>query len=305
MALRTCDEYSINEERTTLPWLLFSLKSDIMDCKIARCRFVCSQKENLERKAHKHVVYEMHYILNGELRYDFPGIGTHRAQKGQFTLIPQGRIHATEDGVPGETAYLVIAFAVSTENSAVSEVFSPDNEPLILNTTQEIQNLIAALQVKFQGENFYESHATKLIIHSILLEAVDVMAKEMGLDFYPDKAVAGKEHRVNQVVRIVNNNIYNQKLRGQDVAKQLNITVRQLNRICNAYLGVSINGYITQCRIRGMQTLLRDSEHTLAVIAEIFGFSDVYAFIKHFTHFAGVTPGKYRKLAKENPHPKN
>ena len=32
------DEYMIDDQRTTLPWLMLSLKSDIMDCKVARRR---------------------------------------------------------------------------------------------------------------------------------------------------------------------------------------------------------------------------------------------------------------------------
>ena len=114
------------------------------------------------------------------------------------------------------------------------------------------------------------------------------MADYLGLDYFPERYISKSGHRVNSIVRIVNNNIYSQKLRGEDVAEQLNITTRQLNRICNEYLGCSINRYIIQCRIKGMQALLRESSYTLTDIAEIFGFSDVYAFIKHFSHFTGV-----------------
>ncbi len=294
------DEYIIDDQRTMLPWLLLSLKSDIMDCKIARCRFAFSATENLTRKRHKHVVYEMHYILNGEIIYDFPGIGRYHAKKGQFTLVPQGRTHATEDGALGVTEYLVIAFSVSSENAAVNVIFSPDSEPMVLNFTEEMESLIKALYIKDRGTDFFTSHSTKLIIHSILLEAVDCMADYLGLDYFPERYISKSGHRVNSIVRIVNNNIYSQKLRGEDVAEQLNITTRQLNRICNEYLGCSINRYIIQCRIKGMQALLRESSYTLTDIAEIFGFSDVYAFIKHFSHFTGVTPGNYRRIINGN-----
>lgn len=289
------DEYLIDDQRTMLPWLMLSLKSDIMDCKVARCRFAFSKDENLARKNHKHVVYEMHYIIDGEIIYDFPGIGCYRAKKSQFTLIPQGRSHSTRDGALGITEYLVIAFSVSSENAAVNVIFSPDNEPMVLDFTEEMESLIKALYIKEQGVDFFTSHSTKLIVHSILMEAVDSMAEHLGLDYFPDNRVSQSGQRVNSIVRIVNNNIYSQKLRGEDVAEQLGITTRQLNRICNEYLGCSINRYITQYRIKGMQTMLKDSSFALSDIAEVFGFPDVYAFIKHFSRYTGITPGRYRR----------
>lgn len=289
------DEYMIDDQRTTLPWLMLSLKSDIMDCKVARCRFASSRDENLGRRNHKHVIFEMHYILNGEIIYDFPGIGSYRAKKGHFTLIPQGRAHATRDGELGVTEYLVIAFSVSSDNAAVNVIFSPDNEPMVLEFTEEMGALIKALQIKEQGVDFFTSHSTKLIVHSILMEAVDAMAVHLGLDYFPERRQSQQGQRVNNIVRIVNNNIYSQKLRGEDVAAELGITVRQLNRVCNEFLGCPINRYITQSRIRAMQTMLKDTSYTLGDIAEVFGFPDVYAFIKHFSRYSGITPGRYRR----------
>lgn len=294
------DEYIIDDQRTTLPWLMLSLKSDIMDCKVARCRFAFSKDENLCRRNHKHVVYEMHYIIEGEILYDFPGIGSYRAKKGHFTLIPQGRIHSTQDKEIGVTEYLVIAFSVSSENAAVNVIFSPNNEPMVLEFTEEMGSLIKALLIKSQGINFFTSHSTKLMVHSIIMEAVDTMAAYMGLDYFPERRQHQSGQRINNVVRIVNNNIYSQKIRGDDIAAELGITTRQLNRICNDFLGCSINHYITKCRIRAMQTMLKESSYSLNDIAEVFGFPDVYAFIKHFSRYAGISPGRFRRNMLDN-----
>ena len=121
------------------------------------------------------------------------------------------------------------------------------------------------------------------------------MAEHLGLDYFTDSSFLPVDHRVNSIVRIVNGNVYSQKLRGEEVAEQLGITTRQLNRICNQYLGCSINQYIIQCRIKGMQAMLKESTYSLSEIADIFAFPDVYAFIKHFTRFAGMSPGNYRR----------
>ena len=289
------DGFVCDDRRTMLPGLMISLKSDIMDCKVAWCRFATSKRENLARKNHKHVIYEMHFILDGKILYNMPRLGLYSAKKGEFMLIPQGMMHATSDGDVGCTEYLVIAFSPSSTNSAINAIFSPENEPLVMRYSDTTESMINSLKLKTQNKNFSTGLSTKLIIHSILLEAVDSIVDKLGLSCLSERLVTQNDPRVNSIVQQVNDNIYNQKMRGEEIAAQLNITTRQLNRICNQYFGCPINQYITQTRIRGMKTLLRESSYTLSDISEIFGFSDVYAFIKHFTHFTGITPGNYRK----------
>ena len=141
----------------------------------------------------------------------------------------------------------------------------------------------------------FSSLSTKLLIHSILLESVDGLTEELGLNSLPARISSQKDVRIDAIVNTVNSNIYSEKLRGEDVAEMMGLSTRQLNRISNQYFGCSINAYITQRRIKEMQNLLEFSAHSLSDIGEIFGFPDVYAFIRHFTHFVGVSPGKYRK----------
>lgn len=289
------DVLFVDDRRTMLPGLMISLKSDIMDCRVAWCRFASSNKESLFRKNHKHVIFEMHFVLAGKIIYNFPKFGQYTANKGQFMLIPQGMMHATTDGDPGFTEYLVVAFLPSSVHPAINVIFSADNDPLVLQFSSSMESLINALKLKQQNKNFSTGLSTKLIVHSILLEAVDCMVDHLELNYLTEQIVHQNDPRISSIVRIVNDNIYNQKLRGEDVASQLCITTRQLNRICNQYFGCPINQYIIKCRIQGMQTLLRESSYTISDISDIFGFSDVYAFIKHFTHFAGITPGSYRK----------
>ena len=290
-------EELLDDCRTMLPRMMLSLRSEIMDCRVAWCRFVKSSNENIARREHRHLVYEMHFILAGEIIYNFPelGIDSFHANAGQFILIPEGTLHTTSDGAKGITEYLVIAFSLFSENDTINVIFSKDSRPLNLPFSVTIISLIEALHCKRNDVNFTNSLSTKLIIHSILLEAVDCMAASKGLHYLPERQGAHEDARVDNVIRIVSENIYNDKLNGDFVAEQIGLTTRQLNRICNKNFGCSIKGLITKVRIDSIKAVLETSEHSLADIAEIFGFCDVYAFIRHFSHFAGVTPGAYRK----------
>lgn len=289
------DHLFVDDQRTMLPGLMMSLKSDIMDCKVAWCRFASSKKERLLRSSHKHIIFEMHFVLTGKIIYDFSKLGRVTARQGHFMLIPQGVTHTTIDGEPGSTEYLVIAFLPSSAHPVINAIFSAESAPLALPFSGSMESLIKALKRKAQNENFTTGLSTKLIIHSILLETVDCIAEHLHLNHLREQIPNPSDPRASQIVRIVNENLYHQKLRGEEIAARLGITTRQLNRISNQLFGCSINQYIIRCRIQGMQTLLRESSYTIADISDIFGFSDAYAFIKHFTHFAGITPGSYRK----------
>jgi len=282
-----------------MPSLMLSLKSDVMDCRVAWCRFITARSESLERPKHRHVVYEMHYLLRGSISYTFPQFGSFTAGEGSFLLIPAGTLHSTStDDL--NTEYLVIAFTVTSENEAINIVFSQGSKPFFGMSTPSLKALIDALRLKVSENDFYESLSTKLMLHSILLESVDAIIKAMGLRQLNGSSSVYSDPRVANIERIVSTNKYRQKLRGEDVAAELSITTRQLNRICNQNLGCSINQYITNVRIESMKELLCQSCYTLRDIATVFGFNDVYTFIKHFTKYAGIAPGKFRAAAGVN-----
>ena len=286
-------ELIIDDSRTMLPSIMLSLKSDIMDCRIAWCRFATAMTESLERPKHRHVVYEIHYILDGSLNYSFSAFGNYTVGKGHFMLIPRDALHSTSTG-DAKTEYLVIAFSSSSDNEAINIVFSPQSSPFSAAFTPPMEGMISALKTKVHENNFSDSLSTKLMVHSIVLEAVDAIVDSMGLKHLYRMGQVSSDPRVSNIERFVSENKYSQKLRGEDVANQLDLTTRQLNRICNQEFGCSINSYITKIRIESMKQLLNQSCYTLRDIATIFGFNDVYAFIKHFTRYAGISPGKFR-----------
>jgi len=288
-------ELITTDSRSMLPGIMLSLKSDVMDCSIAWCRFANAKTESLERPKHRHVVYEIHYVLDGRLNYSFSTFGRVEVEKGYFLLTPRDVLHSTSSS-DVKTEYLVIAFSVTSDNEAVNIVFSPGSKPFSAPFTPSMGSLISALKTKVNENAFSDSLSTKLLVHSIVLEAVDAIMDSMGLKQLYRTGSANTDPRVSNIERIVSENRYSQKLRGEEVASQLGLTTRQLNRICNQQFGCSINTYITNIRVDSMKQMLHQSCYTLRDIATIFGFNDVYAFIKHFTKYAGISPGKYRAL---------
>lgn len=287
-------EYILDDSRTMMPGLRLSLKSDIMDCRVTWCRFASSSAESLERPKHRHVVYEMHFLLNGRLNYSFPAFGACSITKGQFMLIPRDVLHSTFCDHT-ETEYLVIAFSLNSGCGAINRVFAEGRKPYSADFTPAMEAMLDALKAKTRTKNYASALSTKLIVRSILLEAIDSMMEPMELSLTDQCRDAASDPRIYTIERLVRENQYGEKAKGDDIAAELGMTTRQLNRICNKYFGCPIHQYITDVRIESMKRLLSDSDYTLRDISAIFGFPDVSLFIKHFTRCVGITPGKYRR----------
>ena len=75
------------------------------------------------------------------------------------------------------------------------------------------------------------------------------------------------------------------------------ISSSSLNRYFNNYLGITPSKYIENLRISNACRLLAEGESVQAAFEES-GFADYSHFIQIFKKRIGITPGRYRKVAK-------
>ncbi|MFD6416287.1 helix-turn-helix domain-containing protein [Streptomyces sp. NPDC060194] len=60
-------------------------------------------------------------------------------------------------------------------------------------------------------------------------------------------------------------------------------------------LGVTLNGYVNQCRVAEAQRLLITTDRPVAEISTAVGFGSQSSFYAHFTEACDASPGSYRK----------
>ena len=78
------------------------------------------------------------------------------------------------------------------------------------------------------------------------------------------------------------------------IAKMTGASVRQIERVFAAEMGVSPKDFYRTMRLRYARWLLLNSEKRVTVIAYECGFADSAHFIRGFKEVYGVTPGKLR-----------
>jgi two-component system response regulator YesN len=83
-----------------------------------------------------------------------------------------------------------------------------------------------------------------------------------------------------------------------DISRALALNQTYLRRIFKEETGLTLTEYITKFRLETAQDLMRDTDATLAVIAEKTGYSDVSYFSRSFKKYFGVSPRAARGKRK-------
>ncbi|MEM8565410.1 MAG: helix-turn-helix transcriptional regulator [Bacteroidota bacterium] len=93
-----------------------------------------------------------------------------------------------------------------------------------------------------------------------------------------------------------------EKYRDTRMAKQyaffLNITLRQLNKLCDLFTGKSAKEYINSYIVLEIKRQLATTSLPIKQIAYECGFSEVTNFLKYFKKYTQTTPSKFRALKR-------
>lgn len=273
-----------------LPSMNLSASSDIMRSNVAWCRIVSSDEESLTTRLHKHMLHELHYVYEGELR--FHNGETVICTAGQYVFIPSGVIHSIENAAPF-TRKLVIGFEISTRNEIINNAFNAADSTM--HSAQETPAFRALAQALLHKSNMLDltsSVSTAFIVHTLLLEIVDALAFDVSGKSQQMRESEDSQ-RIDQILSYVSENAFN-RITVDDVARAISLSARQTSRICHRLFGCSLNQLITQVRLKQVCALLADSKYSISDIAEIAGFASPYSFSRHFSHYTGVTPSSYR-----------
>ena len=92
---------------------------------------------------------------------------------------------------------------------------------------------------------------------------------------------------------------YTTKILQEDIAIQLQISVRYLSKIFKSYMGVTLSNYINIYRINCSIELMQNTNLTLTEIALQVGFKDSQHYSKVFMNIINETPSQYRKTVSK------
>ena len=107
-------------------------------------------------------------------------------------------------------------------------------------------------------------------------------------------------HADEDIVRLQHwlNENFSQKITSENMAKMLGISVRTLNRRFNVATRQTPQHYLRKIRLEHAKELLKETNLSVAEIAEQAGLNDSSYFSSLFKRFVSVSPSDYREAVK-------
>jgi AraC family carnitine catabolism transcriptional activator len=105
----------------------------------------------------------------------------------------------------------------------------------------------------------------------------------------------------NKVIKIMEENIEN-PLKMKDIAQEVNISLRSIERYFLNYFGISPIKYYLSLRIQNARNLLFYDEYKISEVANMCGFNYNSMFINTFKKFYNKTPSEFRKYFRKRQY---
>lgn len=250
---------------------------------------------------HNHFAFELHYFISGS--------GTMIVEHQSFQIEPcsvhligPGVYHQIQDNPSSPTTRFNTQFMFS--HAKVEDRYSSRIE------SDEIFQVLSDIRyVQFNDDGgisrFFESIRSELEIPSpgrytyiqslftqMLVRLVrSIRPNTETRNELPNKPVDDLRTRIIDIYF----NGYKHHITLDGLASQLNLSVKQTNRILKKYYNTTFKQKLLDTRIEVAKDLLRHKNWSIQRIGEEVGYSTLKSFYEAFVNRTGVSPSRYRK----------
>lgn len=257
---------------------------------ILYARFMHNTGNNWTFDTHSHSFYELHFPLCGSCRLVLQNSKNTELGVNKYLLIHPNTNHKFTD-FSEDFLRLSIAFDIQRDDKILTE----DDKYIINDSNREMLWLFEQMMSEYNRRAFGYKSIVKFHIKIAIIEFLrsnpDIL--------YGDKIQNDTGHNIfNKAIIFIRNNV-SFNITTEDVAQNVNLSSRQLNRIFISNLNMTISEFIRNERILRVREHLKKTELSLQEIASLTGFNDEYVLCKTFKKITGTTPGKYRLSHKK------
>lgn len=221
------------------------------------------------------------YILSGRRIYQCRGRTFHLGEGEAFLICPGELIYYEADRKPpwiytwiGMQGIKIKGYLERT-SLVESLVFRYDEDPRLQSCHKRL----------FEAEQ--KTQSRDLLMNSILYEYLFLLA-----DKFPNKRPAGAEKRSNYVEEALNfmEGAFCNPITIQDIADHLCLNRSYLHRQFKAAMGVSVQDYLLDRRIRQACILLKNTDLPIQVVARSVSYQDALYFFQNISSEKGGQP---------------
>ena len=244
--------------------------------------------------SHMHTSYELFYVWQGEVEIKTEN-KVYRVVSGQAALIPPACYHHTFTKEKTEKFNVFFSFDKNGRRRC-EDVYSEFLRTFSINTVKIIKKRgidVGALRDIQNTDCFCKNERLKAELTRLLFSIYDTLCKNK-------KQVKTKStnthsaHYRYEIERILAKN-YNNNVPLDELAGSLYLSPKRLAVIIKSLYGKSFRQLKSEMRIQFAKQLLKESDDTVAVIAQKVGYGSTRGFLLAFGEHEGMTPSEYRK----------
>lgn len=257
---------------------------------ILYARFMHNSGINWTMDTHSHSFYELHLPLDGTCSIIMQNYQEIALSPGQHLLIHPNTNHKFTD-FSDDFFRLSIAFDIQHQDKLLN-----DGDKYITNqSTEKTLHLLKEMLSEYNRHQIGYKNVVKFHIQTIM---IDFLRSYPSILCIEEKKNDANRNVMNEALSFIKNNV-SSSITTEDVAKNVCLSSRQLNRIFTQNINMTISEFIRNERILRVKEHLKKTNLSLQEIASLTGFNDEYVLCKTFKKATGITPGKYRLNLKK------
>lgn len=278
----------------------YHIEREITPLSQGDCLLVFDRKKSqFDFPVHFHPEYELNFIVNATGAQRIVGDHTSYINEYELVLVGPNVYHGWNNGrcTSGHIHEITIQFHrdLIHESLLARNMMQSINE-LLINASRGILfpchtvELIAPRLMELSRHNGMEAFIELLSILHILSISND--QKLLCSQPINTSDVANSD-RIRVVCQYIAQN-YHEKIKVEQVAKQLNMTETTLSRLMKQRTGKSFIDFLNDYRIGFATRWLTETSQSISEIAFRCGFYNISNFNRIFKKTKGCTPGEYR-----------
>lgn len=253
------------------------------------------QRHIWQVRRHCHGNYELHIILNGRCRVSVQDRRLYLNQ-GDCVLIAPGEYHCP-DATEGDILRFSLSFTPETTvlQQSLQQVLS---QSLVTTVPDKLLQLCSDIFQEYAAGNLFKNEYMQAMLTQLMIHLLRQLNLE-GIQSEPPDALS----TIQFIISIDDFFEVNfAEPAGEEIlAKELNLSRRQLDRVLRKYYGMGYRQKLIRARMDHAAWLLRTTDWHISRVAAYVGYTSDSAFFQVFRQHFGTTPSRYRKQTpKEN-----
>ena len=254
-------------------------------------------EEDAERAfyIHKHSFYELHILLESGCVIRADGV-QYAPEKGQFCLIAPGVNH-TPKRIEDRFRRVCVSFEIMPKAKGVGHWIQEQTRkrPVWLGNARGLLDCVEKLQAESESRGPFSDDYIQAQLALLMLQLVRVMEPQKKSE-QSNKTDLDKNR--GMLIDVFFNEKYYLPAGEEELAAQLGVSRRQLDRILKKLYGKGYQEKVMESRLEVACDLLQHTEKSVQEISEGVGYSTPSNFTAFFKNVTGITPKHYRKQFK-------